>query len=371
MANFPVFHETGKYKFIGFMFKTCEKEDFSRKSRPETLSLPRKNRPLPPWHARPRGGTPPQKPCRPAGKAPRLCGESACAFLEKMKNNPTQETLPKFDLPVPFIAGDYITAEILNLYQPAPCRIEACIFALCAKGSIRVHINLKEYLIKENDIVVLAPGSFIQVHESSPDCQVGFIGFSAGIMKESGFQKNLSPYMPLLLDKPVLPLAPPDAGLCRDAAALLARVQERRDISLDHRMLGHIMGLFTESIRLLYDRQADEKGTYRTRDREILGEFLQLAFENYREEHKVLFYAQAAGLTLSHFCSVISRTSGQTAQEILKSLIIIDAKAQLRNTKATVTQIAYSLGFHTPTTFNRYFRTYTGTTPQEYRNNPL
>ena len=136
-------------------------------------------------------------------------------------------------------------------------------------------------------------------------------------------------------------------------------------------MLGHIMGLFAESIGAAYDRMPQERSAYSTRDREILGEFLQLAFENYREEHKVLFYAQAAGLTLSHFCSVISRTAGQTAQEILKGLLIMDAKAQLRNTKATVSQIAYTLGFHTPTTFNRYFRTYTGMTPQDYRNRPL
>lgn len=313
-----------------------------------------------------------EKCCHFSQKALPLCRKSAAAFQKKMKNNLLQEPLPQFDLPVPFIASDEITAEILNLYRFSPCRIEACIFAICTKGSIRVHINLRESLVRQDDIVLLAPGSFIQVHEASPDCRMGFIGFSGEFMKESGFQKNLSPYMPFLLDKPILPLAPPDATIYRDALALLARVQERQeDIGQNRRMLGHIMGLFTESIGNLYDQQMAQKGNYRTRDHEILGEFLQLAFENYREEHKVLFYAQAAGLTLSHFCSVISRTSGQTAQEILKSLLIIDAKAQLRNTKATVTQITYSLGFHTPTTFNRYFRTYTGKTPQEYRNNSL
>ena len=46
----------------------------------------------------------------------------------------------------------------------------------------------------------------------------------------------------------------------------------------------------------------------------------------------------------------------------------MDAKSQLKDSDAQVKEIAKSLGFKTPTTFNRYFKTYTGITPQEYRN---
>ena len=100
----------------------------------------------------------------------------------------------------------------------------------------------------------------------------------------------------------------------------------------------------------------------------MLSEFLQLAFENYREEHKISFYAHEVNLTLSHFCNVISKTTGMTPQEIIMNMIIMDAKTQLKGTQAPVSKIALSLGFPTPTTFTRYFRTYTGMTPQEYRN---
>ena len=106
-----------------------------------------------------------------------------------------------------------------------------------------------------------------------------------------------------------------------------------------------------------------------SRDHAIVGEFMQLAIENYRSEHKISFYAHEASLTLSHFCNVISKTTGMTAQQIIMNLIIMDAKTQLKGSDAAVADIAYSLGFSTPTTFNRYFKTYTGMTPQEYRNN--
>ena len=86
-------------------------------------------------------------------------------------------------------------------------------------------------------------------------------------------------------------------------------------------------------------------------------------------QHKISFYAHEASLTLAHFCNVISKTTGMTAQQIIMNLIIMDAKTQLKGSDAAVADIAYSLGFSTPTTFNRYFKTYTGMTPQEYRNN--
>ena len=57
-----------------------------------------------------------------------------------------------------------------------------------------------------------------------------------------------------------------------------------------------------------------------------------------------------------------------TPQEIIMNMIIMDAKTQLKGTPTPVSKIALSLGFPTPTTFTRYFRTYTGMTPQEYRN---
>ena len=57
-----------------------------------------------------------------------------------------------------------------------------------------------------------------------------------------------------------------------------------------------------------------------------------------------------------------------TAQNIIMNLIIMDAKIQLKSSGVAVQDIARSLGFPSPTTFNRYFRTYTGMTPNDYRN---
>ena len=99
----------------------------------------------------------------------------------------------------------------------------------------------------------------------------------------------------------------------------------------------------------------------------MLKEFLQLVFENYKQEHKVSFYANEIGLTLSHFCATIKKATGKTAQDIIREFIIMDAKAQLKNGTDKINKIAKSLGF-SATAFNRFFLEYAKMTPLEYRN---
>ena len=145
-----------------------------------------------------------------------------------------------------------------------------------------------------------------------------------------------------------------------------AAVRTTIDFRNDARCYANSVYLFRDTT-LSFDNSVLAKNS--SRDQAIVGEFMQLALENYRTEHKISFYAHEASLTLSHFCNVISKTTGMTAQHIIMNLIIMDAKNQLRNSDAPVQEIAKILGFSSPTTFNRYFKTYTGFTPQEYRNN--
>jgi AraC family transcriptional activator of pobA len=277
--------------------------------------------------------------------------------------------LPQFDLPVDFIVYDDIEANLLSYYASFPCKIYACIFCYIVKGNISATINLWQYDIKESDFVVVLPGSFIQIKKVSPDTKISFYGYSSEFLKKMNFWKAVSPIMLDVFKKPIFSLDTELGDIYRDAFSLMTRASMLKK-AFNSPVIAHcVMSLIIESIHNAIKEnmiELDEK--HSSREQAIVAEFLQLAFENYREEHKISFYAREINLTLSHFCNVISKTTGMTPQEIIMNLIIMDAKTQLKGTDVTVTRIAVSLGFPTPTTFNRYFRTYTGMTPQEYRN---
>lgn len=279
------------------------------------------------------------------------------------------DKLPQFDLPVDFIVYGNITTDLLNFYASYPCKIQACIFAFVSSGSIKTRINLWDYTIRENDFVAIFPGSFIQIEETSSDTKISFAGFSSSFLKTVNFYKYITSLMFPIFKNPVFSLKPELASIFGDMMALLTKAGNITDPLLSPGLTQSIFKLYIEMLlQIIKNTQHDNKTLPTSRERTILSEFLQLAFDNYRDEHKISFYASEANLSLSHFCNVISRTAGMTPQEIIMSLIIMDAKTQLKGTSNSVSSIATSLGFPTPTTFTRYFKTYTGMTPQEYRN---
>lgn len=280
--------------------------------------------------------------------------------------NLKENDFPQVDLPVDYLAWSNITGKVLSTYGNYPCKIKAGIFALCLTGSLRVVINLMEYVIHPHDFIFLIPGSFIEVRETSKDAKVAFVGFSAAFMRTVEMWKIATGFLSSLISNPIIPLSDKAYPIYRDAFNLISRVLNSSEISVTQGMMMSTMSIFIESVSGLHGRKA--QSVTETRDRIIFREFLQHAFIHYRQQHRVSFYAKVANLTLSHFCAAVSKASGKTAREIIMNLIIMDAKGQLRGSTVRVNKVAESLGFENPTTFTRYFREYVGMTPQEYRN---
>lgn len=281
------------------------------------------------------------------------------------------ETIPLFDLPVDFLVDDNIRGNILQLYKMFPCQIKAGIFALCIKGEIKVTLNLHEYTVKENDFVVIIPGSFIQIHSASSDARVAFMGFSSNFIQAMNYWKYMTDHLSIALIHPIIPLPESNAAFFVDTFSLLTKAENGQIQLFNKQIIASIMDIFYNTLKIIYentfsDFKEDEKK--KPREYAVLKEFLQLVFENYKQEHKVSFYANEIGLTLSHFCATIKKATGKTAQDIIREFIIMDAKAQLKNGDEKINKIAKSLGF-SATAFNRFFLEYVKMTPLEYRNN--
>lgn len=277
--------------------------------------------------------------------------------------------MPLMDLPIDFIVYDDITSDLLKFYASFPCKLQTCIFAYIVKGNVTTTINLWDYNLKAKDFVVIVPGTFIQIKDLSDDLKISVVGFSSSFLKNVNFWKSMSPIMLTIFTKPIFHLNDEFGSLLSDTMSLLTRASQMRGNLITPQVAQATMDIIIEMLlQGIKSDMATSGKSSNTREQQILSEFLQLAFENYREEHKISFYAHEVNLTLSHFCSVINKATGMTPQEIIMNMIIMDAKTQLKSTHTPIAAIAASLGFPTATTFTRYFRTYTGITPQEYRN---
>lgn len=278
-----------------------------------------------------------------------------------------EDNIPRYDLPVDFIVDDSVDGSILNFYKQFPCKIKAGVFAICLQGEVKANVNLNEITVKANDLAVIIPGSFFQIISATPETKVAFIAFSSEFINNVDFWKLLTSNLSAILKHPMISLDNQKASFIINLMSTTKQAVEIFPQLIDKERIKSILNTIYKTIEIIYEQTYKHSDDKQPREFQILGEFIKILFEMYHSERRVSFYADAVHLTQSHFCATIKKATGKTAQEIIREIIITDAKAQLKNTDAKINQIANSLGFSS-SAFNRYFAEYVKMTPLEYRN---
>lgn len=79
-------------------------------------------------------------------------------------------------------------------------------------------------------------------------------------------------------------------------------------------------------------------------------------------------FAQNLSVHVNHLNRSIRETTGKTTTDHIAERLATEAKALLKHTDWTVSEIGYSLGFDEPAHFNYFFRKKTQLTPSAFRN---
>lgn len=81
----------------------------------------------------------------------------------------------------------------------------------------------------------------------------------------------------------------------------------------------------------------------------------------------VQYVANELNLTPAYLSDLLKNLTGQTAQQHIHEKLIEKAKELLSTTNLSVSEIAYSLGFEFPQSFNKLFKNKTNVSPLEFR----
>ncbi|AYB33147.1 AraC family transcriptional regulator [Chryseolinea soli] len=99
----------------------------------------------------------------------------------------------------------------------------------------------------------------------------------------------------------------------------------------------------------------------------LVAKFKKLVAEHFLKERHVSDYADRLAVTPNHLNKVIKEHTGLTALENIQEMLLLEAKAQVRHTDQSISEIAYALDFSDPASFNRFFKRSTGVTPLDFR----
>lgn len=256
-----------------------------------------------------------------------------------------------------------------------PCRFDGIMMLYCVKGNVKLSINLNEYEIADNSLIVCLPGNLLKVTEIPEDTQgLHYVmiamsqNFASGLRID--FKKVLSEGVALLKD-PVITLPENVKELTAHYLSLMAELSgaelEMRDDalrSLMSSMLCVVAGVWREKVEQLKDASLQST----TRSRMIFEQFIRLVSQYHTQHRNVGFYADKLCLTPKYLSKLIKNASGRSAPEWIDSYVILEAKNLLKYSDIAIKEIVYRLNFPNQSVFYKFFKARTGMTPSGYRN---
>lgn len=257
-----------------------------------------------------------------------------------------------------------------------PCRFDGIMMLYCFKGHLKLSVNLNEYDIRDNHLIIATPGNILKV-EDVPDQDMDSSRYVVVAMSQA-FASELRIDMKrilkegmALMDVPVLRFPDDKSRLIGQYLSLMAEVigveeEFRGDAlrSLVSSMLCVVAGIWRDKIDEARNSSASGTG----RSRMVFEHFIKLVCEYHTRYRNVGFYADKLCLTPKYLSKLIKTASGKSAPEWIDAYVILEAKNLLKYSDITIKEIVYQLNFPNQSVFYKFFKARTGMTPSEYRN---
>jgi len=231
----------------------------------------------------------------------------------------------------------------------------------------QMQCDLRTFSVKPGSLFFASPGQIHSWRLTEPgDGEI--VSFTPDFFLLSSTQPGLLGRMPFIYSDTVAPILHLDEAegarmetLFRDLRLAASDCAPGRDD-----IVRAYLTIILTRLRQAYTRRYSEM------DAPIQGDVLTRRFRLALEEHfpemlEVGDYADLLQVSRSHLNDELRRQVGQSASEIIHQRLLLEAKRLLVHSTLTISEIAYSLRFHDPSYFGRFFRRCAGQTPGRYR----
>ncbi|OMP76569.1 MULTISPECIES: helix-turn-helix domain-containing protein [unclassified Chitinophaga] len=251
-----------------------------------------------------------------------------------------------------------------------PIRSDHFSIALVIEGEIDVQINLVNYCVKKNSLVVIPFNTIHQIQNHDDKSIVIVVCFSHDFIGQSRVsEKHLSSYgffSPQ--NNPYLILDDEDADALHGVIKMLHKAN---DPAYEHpfkaEIVQHGFNIFIYEVAALFKKYRPNEEVKLTRKEEILTSFLKLLFQHFREERGVQFYADALYITPKHLTKMVKEVTNKTCGEMIDEIVILEAKIMLNDLGLSVATVAAQLQFSDQFFFSKFFKKHTGIAPSKYK----
>lgn len=247
-----------------------------------------------------------------------------------------------------------------------PYRLQEGRIAIINNGRARVLINLIEYVFRPNYISLIAPGSIIQIIETSQDFDAHMMAIEQNFLPVSGKEEFFAHFLQRKKNL-LLPLTTTEQVQIENFITVMWDVLQEPVFRKE--VIQHLLAGLLYNIEYIAKNKGQSESSPLTHQNDIFQRFISLVNTYSKTERNVSFYADKLCLTPRYLNTVIRQASQQTVMDWINQSIILEAKVLLKHSNRLVYQISDELNFPNPSFFSKFFKRMTGMTPQEYQKN--
>lgn len=260
------------------------------------------------------------------------------------------------------------TESVADFVSPTyPFKVTFTLVMFCRRGRMRVNLNLREYCIADNDVLVVLPGSIGECLEMDSQTEVMVIGF-AGFHFIGNYKSAQSmAFRRFFTSTSLMHISPEEM----EESVLLYRLMWNKLNEPDYEFKCEVLGgylqvLFYNGCQWMKRYRQQQPQKVESRQQKLFEDFLELVQKYYIEQRSIAYYAGKLCLTPKYLSQVILKVSGRSASDWIRDYVILEAKVLLRSGCYTAQQVADMLNFSNASFFGKYFKAAVGCSPRKY-----
>ncbi len=251
-------------------------------------------------------------------------------------------------------------------------RTDCFLIFVVLQGELTLNINLQEYRIEKNDIVVTTPNDLKRSnYNNNTQVLISGIAFTANFMtKAIDMVKNL-PEVFSYLSYQLTPHWSLDTKDANTVKKLMLQISERYTTLNEHpfgkELFYSTFNIFMYELAGFAKKYSNLKNPNLSRKENLVMNFVTLLQKQAKFQRNVQAYASQLHITPKYLTETVKEISGKSAGEIIDDFVIQEAKLLLSDSNLSIAQIAEELRFSDQSFFGKFFKRHTGISPKEYR----
>lgn len=245
-------------------------------------------------------------------------------------------------------------------YISKPKRVLKYILVLCKKGNVTIVIDENEFLLNENQVITITSG---QIHFfKNINGQVDILAFTLDFICKDDNDIELIFHNGLFCHFGMNEVITLNNTNPHD-------LLQKTALELEQKPYQYLISIrnYIELLLVELNRAKIENGDEIWKPDALFLKFLEAIRTHFANNHSLTEFAQILLTTEAKLNEISKLHTNKTAQNVIFSLTISEAKRLLIYHNISIKEIAFQLGFNDPFYFSNFFKKHTQISPKEYK----